>query len=163
MIQITLLRYQHVPRVRVPSQVSLLPTRSSRWTMGSRQGQNLPSYLCQCALQQSIERDKERTVNIMNLIVSDKQRWNFNTPSWIVALYSMYEFCELGRSGDQCIELNFTRSPGTRFLDSRFKHSPLCFTLSFLIRLITLIEQFKTIVVIPQLNRVMNGHLFPWL
>ena len=29
------------------------------------------------ALQQSIERDKERTVNIMNLIVSDKQKWNF--------------------------------------------------------------------------------------
>ena len=32
-----------------------------------------------CALQQSIERDKERTINIMNLIVSDKQRWNFVT------------------------------------------------------------------------------------
>ena len=30
-----------------------------------------------CALQQSIERDKERAVNIMNLIVSDNQRWNF--------------------------------------------------------------------------------------
>ena len=29
------------------------------------------------ALQQSVERDKERTVNIMDLIVSDKQMWNF--------------------------------------------------------------------------------------
>ena len=40
------------------------------------------------ALQQSIERDKERTVNIMNLIVTDKQRWNFIAFSWIVALHS---------------------------------------------------------------------------
>ena len=48
--------------------------------------------LIHLALQQSIERDKERTVNIMNLIVTEKQRWSFIiAPSWIVALYSMYE------------------------------------------------------------------------
>ena len=90
------------------------------------------------ALQQSIERDKERTVNIMNLVVSDKQRWNFITPSGIVASCSMYEetghiieplFCEFGRTGDQSTDSKFTGSPGTRFLDSRPKHSPLCFTL----------------------------------
>ena len=47
-----------------------------------------------------------------------KQRCNFITPSWLVALYSMYEetshiieplIGEFGRSRDQSIELNFTR------------------------------------------------------
>ena len=32
------------------------------------------------ALQQSIERDKERTVNIMNIIVSDDQKWISSSP-----------------------------------------------------------------------------------
>ena len=91
------------------------------------------------ALQLSIERDKDRTISFMIFVVSDKQRWNFITPSWLVALYSEYEetghiieplFCELGHSGGQSIELNFLRSPGTRFFNSRFKHSPLCFTLN---------------------------------
>ena len=36
------------------------------------------------ALQQSIERDKERAVNIMNLIVSDNQRCNF------ISFFSFY-------------------------------------------------------------------------
>ena len=43
------------------------------------------------ALQHSIERDKERTANITNLNVSNKERWNFLTPSWLVASCSMYE------------------------------------------------------------------------
>ena len=70
-------------------------------------------------------------------------------------------FRELGRFGHQSMELNFMRSPGTRFIDSKFKHSPLCFVfhfrLNFLIRLITLIEQFKTFVIILQLDRAGVG------
>ena len=71
------------------------------------------------ALRQSIERDQERTVNIMNLIVGDGQRWNCITPSWLVASCSMCEetshvtealFCEFGRAGDQSIEFNLAGS-----------------------------------------------------
>jgi len=92
-----------------------------------------------CALQQSIERD-ERTVNIMNLIVSDNQRWNFITPSWIVALHSVYEetshiieslFYEFGRTGDQSTESNFTGLLAPDSSTPGVNHSPLCFTLHF--------------------------------
>ena len=92
------------------------------------------------ALHHSTEHDEERTVNITNLKVSGKQKWNFITPFWIVASCSKYEdashnieplLCEFSGTGDQSIEFNFTRSPGTRFLDSMLNHSPLRFTLHF--------------------------------
>ena len=75
LIQIALLRYKHVPRVSLPSQVSLLPIRYSRWTLGRgkvRIVQHVISII-HCALQQSIERDNERTVIIMNLFVSEME------------------------------------------------------------------------------------------
>ena len=98
LLQTTLLRYQHVPRVHVPSQVSLLPICSSRWTMGRgkvRIGHRISVStrvqhvirIIHCALQQSIERDKSRTVNIMNLIVSDTQRWKFSSHLQKIVVY----------------------------------------------------------------------------
>ena len=105
-----------------------------RWGRGRvRIGHRIPVSTCvqdmtsfiHRALHQSIEHDIERAVNITNLNVSDKQRWNFITPSWIVASCSKYEdashnieplLCEFGRTGDQSIEFNFTRCLGTRFL-----------------------------------------------
>ena len=80
----------------------------------------------------SIERDKERTVDTKNIIVSDNQSWKFITPSWLAAFVFKHEGANhINHFGDQSMELNFMKSPGTRFIDSRFKYSPLCFVFHF--------------------------------
>ena len=102
-----------------------------------------------------------------------KQRCYFITPSWLVALYSMYE--ETSHVVEPVLRVwSFWRSIHRAQLHGISWHQiprlqvqtlttvfHIEFRLKFLIRLITLIEQFKTIVVIPQLDRATNGHWSP--
>ena len=48
------------------------------------------------ALHHSVVHDKERTVNIMNLIVRDKQKWNFIKPLLLLHHPPLFDECMLG-------------------------------------------------------------------
>ena len=72
----------------------------------------------------------------MILVVSDKQRWNFITPSWLFALYSEYE--EIGHIIEPLLEMSRHQIPRLQ------------------VQTLTIVFHTESVVVIPPLDRVLK-------
>ena len=127
------------------SQVSLFPnTLQSLYDGVAARSESVTVSHLYRALQHSIERDKDRTTSFMIFIVSDKQRWNFITPSWHVASYSVYEGTSVLRAWlfwwsihrAQLLEISRHQIPRLQ------------------VQTLTIVFHIESIVVIPQIDHV---------